>query len=70
MNRRARMLILQRKFGQAIKIGDDITVTLLNPRSGYRNATRLGIEAPANIKILRQELLGNSINEKDSNNTN
>ncbi|MFE6967035.1 carbon storage regulator [Agromyces sp. NPDC057679] len=49
------MLILTRKFGEQILIGDDIVVTVLGDRSGGQ--VRLQIDAPRNIKILRPELL-------------
>lgn len=42
------MLILQRRAGQTIKIGDDITVTINRTRSG---SVTLGIEAPQGVAI-------------------
>ena len=47
------MLVLSRKADEQIRIGDDIVLTVT--RIGYRNV-RLGIEAPANVKIVRAEL--------------
>ena len=48
------MLILTRKSNEAIKIGEDIQVTVLEVRG---NQVRLGIEAPDDVLILREELL-------------
>lgn len=47
------MLILTRKNGQSIHIGDDITVTVKEIRG---NQIRIGVEAPANVKIFRDEI--------------
>jgi carbon storage regulator len=47
------MLVLTRKSGEAINLGDDITVTVLEIRG---NQVRLGIQAPLNIIIQRKEL--------------
>lgn len=48
------MLVLTRKLDQRIVIGDDITVTILEVQG---NRIRLGIEAPKEIPITREELL-------------
>jgi carbon storage regulator len=47
------MLVLTRKSGEAINVGDDITVTVLEVRG---NQVRLGIQAPSCIIIQRKEL--------------
>lgn len=47
------MLILTRKVGESIKIGDDITVTVLDV---YKDYVKLGISAPATIQVWREEL--------------
>ena len=47
------MLVLSRKKGQTIKIGDDIEITII---STANNQVKIGINAPKNIEILRQEL--------------
>ena len=47
------MLVLSRKERQRIKLGDEIVVTVVRV-SGDR--VRLGIEAPSNIVVLREEL--------------
>lgn len=47
------MLVLTRKLGEGIVIGDDITVKIIEMKGG---AIRVGIEAPKNKKIYRQEV--------------
>lgn len=47
------MLVLTRKANESIVIGDNITVTLLQCRG---DRARIGIEAPAEVKIRRSEL--------------
>ena len=51
------MLVLSRKPGERIMIGDNIVVTVV--RIGPNNV-RLGIDAPAELNIVREELCGNS----------
>lgn len=48
------MLVLSRKLGESIRIGEDITITVVNVDRGK---IRLGIEAPAEVKIMRTELI-------------
>jgi carbon storage regulator len=48
------MLILSRRIDESILIGDDIEVVVLEIRG---NQVRLGVEAPAEITVLRDELL-------------
>ena len=48
------MLILQRKANEAVLIGGDIRVVILKTENG---GTRLGIEAPEHVSILREEIL-------------
>lgn len=47
------MLVLSRKDGETIRIGDNIVITVVRA-SG--NTVRLGIEAPPEILVLRGEL--------------
>ncbi len=47
------MLILTRRVKESILIGNDITVTVLDIRS---NQVRLGVTAPKNISVFREEL--------------
>lgn len=48
------MLVLSRKVGSSIRIGNDIVLTVVKID---RNQVRLGIEAPLDVTILRQELV-------------
>ena len=47
------MLVLSRKAGERILIGENISVTVVKLTSG---GVRLGIEAPAEMPIIREEL--------------
>lgn len=47
------MLVLTRKKGERILIGDDITMVILGEDRGQ---FRVGIDAPKDVKILREEL--------------
>ena len=47
------MLVLSRKVGERIQLGDQITVTLVKIQG---NTVRLGIEAPPNMNVVREEL--------------
>jgi carbon storage regulator len=47
------MLILTRRIGETLMIGDDVKITLLKDNG---NQFRIGIEAPKNIPIHREEV--------------
>jgi len=47
------MLILTRKEGEGIRLGDNIRIVLVQLRG---NQVRLGIECPNTIRVLREEL--------------
>lgn len=47
------MLVLSRKVGQRILIGDNIAITVVRVSSG---GVRLGIEAPSDLSVVREEL--------------
>jgi len=47
------MLVLNRKAGEQVMIGDDIVIYFLSAGSGY---SRIGIDAPKEIKIVRNEI--------------
>lgn len=47
------MLILSRKYGEVINIGDDITVTILGI---HGKQVRLGVDAPDDVDIYREEV--------------
>ena len=48
------MLILTRRVGETLKIGDDIEVTVLGLRGGQ---VRMGINAPKHIPVHREEIV-------------
>ncbi len=47
------MLVLTRKPGEGIVVGDDIKITVIEVKGG---SIRIGIEAPKGKKIFRQEI--------------
>ena len=49
------MLVLSRREGGKIKIGDNITLTVIEIR---KDVVKLGFEAPKSVRILRGELIG------------
>ena len=57
------MLILQRRAGESLVIGQDITVQVLSV-DGMR--VRLAISAPENVSILRSELITAATANRDS----
>lgn len=48
------MLVLTRKIGETIRIGDQITVRVLGVRGGQ---VSLGFDAPAAVRIFREEVV-------------
>ena len=48
------MLILTRRPGESIQVGEDIEISVLEIRG---NQVRIGINAPAEVLVLRSELL-------------
>ena len=55
------MLVLSRKVGERIQLGDEITVTLVKI---HGNTVRLGIEAPPHLAVVREELAKRASEEK------
>lgn len=47
------MLVLTRKVGDGIRIGDDVIIKVIEMKGG---GVRIGIEAPHHTKIYRQEV--------------
>ncbi|MDX8403838.1 MAG: carbon storage regulator CsrA [Mariprofundaceae bacterium] len=48
------MMVLRRKAGEAIRIGDDIKITIQEVQNG--RIVRFGIEAPAEVAVHRLEI--------------
>ncbi|WP_102264379.1 carbon storage regulator CsrA [Mesobacillus jeotgali] len=48
------MLVLTRKNGETIKIGDDIEITVISSKN---DQVKIGINAPKNIEVFRKEIL-------------
>ncbi len=57
------MLVLTRKPGQSVYIGDEIKITLHGIRG---NQVRIGIEAPSAVKIYREEIYLQILEENKS----
>ena len=47
------MLILTRRIGESLKIGDDVSVTVLEVKG---NQVRLGVAAPKSVEVHREEV--------------
>lgn len=56
------MLILTRRIGEAVKISDDITIRILEVQG---NQVRLGIIAPREIAVHREEIYQKIQSKKD-----
>lgn len=51
------MLVLTRKVAETIRIGEDVVIKVIKTGKG---TVRIGIEAPANVRVLRGELVEES----------
>lgn len=57
------MLILTRRIGESIIINDNITITLLDNR---QNQAKIGIDAPLDIAVYRDEIYDKRQAEKQT----
>ena len=57
------MLILTRRVGETLVIGDEIRITVLGARG---NQVRMGVNAPKNVAVHREEIYQRIQSEKDS----
>jgi carbon storage regulator len=57
------MLILTRRAGESLRIGDDVEVTVMAVNGAQ---VRIGIKAPINISVDREEVAERKRREKDN----
>ena len=48
------MLVLSRKLGQKFQVGQDVRITIVKID---RNSVRIGIEAPGDVAVYREEIV-------------
>ncbi|MFC2436009.1 MAG: carbon storage regulator CsrA [Aggregatibacter sp.] len=58
------MLILTRKVGESLLIGDDVSITILNIRG---NQVKIGVQAPKDVSVHREEIYQRIHQIKDEN---
>jgi carbon storage regulator len=56
------MLILTRRVGESLMIGDDVTITVLGVKG---NQVRVGVDAPRDVAVHREEIF-NRIQEGEA----
>ncbi len=58
------MLILTRRVGETLMVGDEVTVTVLGVKG---NQVRIGVNAPKDVSVHREEIYQRIQREKDQN---
>ncbi len=56
------MLILTRRVGETLMVGDDVTVTVLGVKG---NQVRIGVNAPKDVSVHREEIYQRIQKEKE-----
>jgi len=56
------MLILTRRVGEVVRIGEEVSVTVLGVKG---NQVRIGIEAPKTVPVHREEIFERIKSERD-----
>lgn len=60
------MLILTRRVGETLMIGDNISATVLGVKG---NQVRIGVNAPKDVSIHREEIYQRILDEKEQENS-
>jgi carbon storage regulator len=58
------MLILTRRIGETLMVGDDVTITVLGVKG---NQVRIGVNAPKDVAVHREEIYQRIQQEKSGN---
>lgn len=61
------MLILTRRIGETLMVGDDVSITILGVKG---NQVRVGINAPKDIAVHREEIYQRIKKEQEANQAN
>ena len=59
------MLILTRNIGESLIIGENVKVTIL-PNYQHENAVKIGINAPREVSVHREEIYNQAKEEKQA----
>ena len=60
------MLILTRRIGETLMVGDDVTITVLGVKG---NQVRIGVNAPKDVAVHREEIYERIQSEQAGNDT-